>query len=467
MRFDEHFISSALPDVSIINGTVPRDLRFAVDSRQLEKGDVFVAIEGALNDGHAYVQQAVSKGAAGLIIQSNKKSCLQTLDSSLRAGLWVIAVSDTTQALITLARAWREQFSIPIVAVTGSVGKTSTKELLGSMLQLGGHTVLLTQGNQNTRLGCALNVLRLTSQHTVGVFEMGINKRNEMKEIVSIVKPTTAVITHIGHSHMEGLGSLQDIALEKRDIFSCFGEKNIGVINGDQAFLSQVSYSHPVIKFGTKTTNQIQARKIKVTGSHISFVIKIYKNKYRVSLNSPHAGAVFNALAAAAVAYQLGVPDDLIIKAIQTPPVVSGRFEYCTMAQGGVLINDCYNANPESMKAALLALQNMDTPAKKIAILGDMLELGANSPFWHRQLGRFLRKVPSLDTVIFVGSMMEWAKKTAPVTLTIEMAHDWNDAAAKLAAHLSKHNSVVLVKGSNGMKLSNLVHKFTQSNSVA
>lgn len=284
-----------------------------------------------------------------------------------------------------------------------------------------------------------------------------------MADLAHIIRPTTALITMIGHSHMEGLGSLQDIALEKRDIFKFFSEESIGIVNGDIPILSQVSYSHPVIKFGSKMTNQIQARKIRIAGSHISFILKIYKEKYPIILKQPHTGAVFNALAATAAAHLLQVPASTIVSVIQSLVPVSGRFEQCTLrkGKGGIVISDCYNANPESMKAALLALQQIETNAQKIAVLGDMLELGVNSPFWHRQLGRFLRKVPSLKHVILVGSLVHWTKRTAPVGIKIELVPTWQDAVSKLEEKLHQE-SVVLVKGSGAMGLRNLVNLFIQ-----
>ncbi len=261
---------------------------------------------------------------------------------------------------------------------------------------------------------------------------------------------------------MEGLGSLTDIALEKRAIFNFFTEQSIGIINGDQPILATVSYLHPVVKFGQKTTNQIQARKVRISGSHINFTLKIYQKKYSVSIKSAHAGVVQNALAAASVATLLGVEDQVIVRAIQEPPVVKQRFEVKKMTKAlGTMIDDCYNASPESMKAALLAFQQFESRSPKIAVLGDMLGLGVNSPFWHRQLGRFLRKVPSLQRVILVGTLVEWTEKTAPLQVSVERVPSWQDAISHLQKELQTE-AVILVKGSNAMGLSNLVDHFTK-----
>lgn len=464
MRFDKSFVTNTLPEASIAFGHFPAEATFSIDSRSMEAGDIFVAIKGAGHDGHDFIAEAFKKGAAGAIIAETKKDVLQKikdLDTKL-----ILIVPDPLEALIQLAARWRSQFNYPVVAITGSVGKTSTKELLAQIMMQAGKKYLASNGNQNTRIGLALNILRMRADHELAIFEVGISKRGEMAELSCLLRPTSAAITNIGHQHMDGLGSLNDIALEKRDVFKYFTENSIGIINGDQPILAHVSYQHPVIKFGSKTTNQIQARKMRVAGSHISFILKIYKKKYSIMLEHPHVGAVFNVLTATAAAHWLGVSDDIIIQAIQKPCVVEGRFEERTVNNnGGILINDCYNANPESMKTALLAFQQIETKSPKIAILGDMLGLGVNSPFWHRQVGRFLRKVPSLNKVILVGNLISWVKKTAPVGLRVEIVGSWQEAMQKVEAELHS-KPTILVKGSRDVGLYNLVSALTTTNNV-
>lgn len=464
MRFDEHFLRGALSEVTVIYSVFPSDSQFSVDTRTLQKDDIFFALPGARSDGHDFLEDAVKKGAGGIVIAANNKGLLDGLDKKQLEKMLVVMVPDTNAALIRLATVWRTQFNYPVVAITGSVGKTSTKELLAHIFDVQGVRYLASFGNQNTRIGIALNMLRMRSSHKAAIFEVGINKRGEMAKLANMLRPTTAVITNIGHSHMEGLGSVADIALEKRDIFKYFTADSIGVINGDQALLASVGYVHPVLKFGSKTTNQIQARKVHigVGGSHTSFILKMYREKYTISLNNVHEGIVFNALAAASVAHLLNVPHEIIMKAVSQAPVVSGRFETRALKnRKGALINDCYNANPESMKAALLAFQKIETPARKIVVLGDMLELGLNSPFWHRQLGRFLRKVPSLKHAILVGDLVKWTKKTVPVGLSVTCVANWQEALDALEQSMGPE-SLVLVKGSRGMELTNLVKEMAE-----
>jgi UDP-N-acetylmuramoyl-tripeptide--D-alanyl-D-alanine ligase len=457
MRFDEHFLKGVLPDIVFTSTAFPEEPNIVVDSRVVKKGDIFIALKGSKHDGHEFVNQAIESGASGIIIAHHKKDIADKISPECLKKIGVALVPDTLEALSALATAWRAQFQYPVVAITGSVGKTSTKETVCNILSMHGVDYVASLGNQNTAIGLAMNIFNMRAHHKVAVFELGINKRGEMAKLAAIAHPTIAVITNIGHAHMEGLGSLQDIAIEKKDIFKYFTEKSIGIINGDQNVLSQAAYVHPVIKFGTKTINQVQARKIYVSNKRISFTLKLYKQKFSILLRQTHEGAIFNSLAAAAVGYLLNIPGDVIARGLAAPVIVAGRFETLALQNGnGIVINDCYNANPESMKAALQAFQQMDTKDQKIAVLGDMLELGVNSPFWHRQLGRFLRKVPSLNHIILVGSMVHWTKKTLPFGLTVDMVPTWQEAVTKLEGKLNKE-STVLVKGSFDVGLSNIV----------
>lgn len=457
MRLDEGFLQIALPEIEIISKGSATHYSFSIDTRTLKTGDIFVAIKGKQVDGHQFLTSALERGASGILIAEDKRSLLQVLEKSLLKNKFIALVPNTLDALLRLAAYWRAQFTIPVIGITGSFGKTSTKETLSKILTVAGINHLVSHANENTKIGIALNLLRLKPEHKVAVLEVGISQRGEMAESAQLLKPTTAIITNIGHCHMEGLGFLPDIALEKRDIFKYFTENDIGIINGDVPLLASVSYIHPVIKFGSKRTNQIQARKISLSGTHTTFILKIYKEKCEVEVPKAHEGVVYSILAASACAYLLNVPTARIMEAIAQPVEVSGRFQECSMKlYPGVLINDCYNANPESMKAALLAFEKLETNRQKIAVLGDMLELGSTAPFWHRQLGRFLRKAPSIKKVILVGDMVKWIKKTAPVTVTIEHFTTWQEALRHLKTELITE-SVVLLKASHGMQLHNIV----------
>lgn len=463
MRLQFDFIKKILSDCVITGNLVGEHITFSIDTRTLQAGDIFVALIGARTDGHDFVAQAIAQQAAGVIIATNRQDCLHAIPADVRAKLCVIVAPDTKKALLDIARAWRQLFTKPVIGVTGSVGKTTTKELLAAILRADGKNVLVTIGNQNTLLGIALTLVQIRSDHEAAIIEMGISRPGEMKKLAELARPTVAIITTIGHSHMEGLGSLADIAAEKRAIFAYFKEDNIGIINGDISFLTQVSYQHPMVKFGQKTTNQVQARKVSVHEASIEFVLKVYGVKTPVELMGVHEGRITNILAATAAAHVLQVPLTTILAAIKTPVLVPGRFEPRQMKfVPGMVINDCYNASPESMKAALTAFEHMVSSSPKVAVLGDMLELGPNTPFWHRQLGRFIRKVPSLKTVVLVGSHVVWTKKTLPVGIVVEHVADWQEALAVVKTVLKSHKDpLVLVKGSRSIGLDQVVDALT------
>lgn len=468
MRLDASYLKKNISNIDILQGDFLESPKFSVDTRTLKQGDVFVALKGESSDGHDFVEHAIDAGASGFIIQKNNQDLLKKINQDKLKNKLIILVDDVFKFLTKLANCWRSEFNIPVVGVTGSVGKTSTKELLRNIALASGKKYLITEGNQNTMIGVSLNILRLDSTYQGAVFELGISKRNEMAQLVKLLNPTSAVITEIGHSHMSGLGSLADISLEKRQIFSAFTEKNVGVINGDNQWLANIAYKHPVVRFGFKTTNQIQGRKVKIVSDGISLILKIYKNKYNIKLSTFNRGFINNVLAASSVAYLLGFSDKDIVAGVQIPLKVDGRFKINKLKNGkGILIDDCYNASPESMKSALIALSEVSCTGRKIAVVGDMFELGIDSMFWHRQLGRFFRKALNINKVIFVGEMVKYAVKSLPVSIECELVEDWTQAL-KLVDESLTSDSIVLVKGSTyGYKkgLVNLVKELSDDKS--
>lgn len=463
MHLNEHFIRLALKEATFLHQNFPHDASISIDSRTVCPGDIFVAIKGKAVDGHDYIGPALKAGAAGLIIDGNRRHVLDIIDKKLLQQKLVIAVDNPLEALYTIAKAHRARLSIPLIGITGSIGKTSTKEMLGALVTLAGYECYTSRENQNTKLGVALNLLNIRSNHFCGILECGINGRGEMDGIVDILRPTLAIITGIAHSHLEGLGSIGDIAAEKRAIFKHFSTNDIGIINGDQNLLANVGYNHPVVKFGFKTTNQVQVRKVRVNGDQIDCVFKIYNEKHAVSLPQIHSGQLINRLAASTAAYLLNIPQSVIIQAATQYVSVQGRFEQRKLKNNkGLLIHDAYNASPESMKAALLTFSRMQTDAKKIVVLGDMLELGVSSPFWHRQLGRVLRKLSATHHIILVGSLVNWTKKALPVGASVESFESWQEASHALESTLHE-KSLVLVKGSHGTGLYKLAESISDS----
>ena len=459
MQLDVDFISKVLGSVHMQNSPFPQESSFSIDTRTIQKGDVFIALQGERVDGHDFVEEALAKGASGFMLSTAKKNILlQTFGKQL-SDKHLLFVDDTLQALVGLAKNWRSQFTYPVVAITGSVGKTTTKEMVKNILQASGKDYLVSSGNQNTLVGVSLNILKMRPHHQYAIFELGIGKRGAMNELVSLLRPTYAAITKIGHSHMEGLGDVSSIAYEKRQIFSCFKDSDIGLINGDQPELSNIAYAHPVIRFGFKTTNQIQARKIVISHNTITFTAKIYNQKYSVVMPGCHEGRVLNALAAITIGYILKIPNDVLIKGVSQPVIVNGRFQVLPHASGSILINDAYNSNPDSAKASLLAFHAYETDKQKIIVFGDMLELGDDTSFWHRQLGRFVAKVKNVSHIILIGNHVHDIQKTLPLGVKSTLFSSIDEAYELLKNMLLEKNKVFLFKGSNSVGISKLVEQ--------
>ncbi len=460
MQFNRRFIESVIPNAKFSGVPTLEQLSLTTDVDSLGRDGTFIALKDGDFDNIKDVHEAVDKGACLFINNELKESLIKTIPD-LEKKVALIAVPDVKVALNSLASVWRSNLTCKIIGITGSVGKTSARQMLANILELAEIPFVSTEINNHPAINACVAILNIDLDCKVAVVEMGVNKRGDMAKMAEIIRPTNAIITVIGHSNMEGLGSINDIANEKKDIFKYFKESDIGIINGDQTILSNISYKHPIVKFGCKTTNQVQARKMQSNNFSTHFILKLYKDKYKISLNTNHIGAVMNSLAAAAAAYLLGISNDKIILGIQEPVTISGRFEKRKLNfDKGLLINDCYSATPESMKAALLAFEKFESKGQKIAVLGDMQELGVNSPFWHRQLGRFLRKVSSLNQVILVGELVQWTKDTVPVGLNFEHFKDWKMAADYLKVKLDKE-AVILVKGSQNLQLNNLIAELT------
>lgn len=441
------------------------ELTFSIDSRTIQPGQGFFALKGPHFDGHDFIAAAAQRGAS-LVVGSNYDAVV-SVAKNIKQQLFVVIVSDVYQALVDLAKVYRASLKIPFVGITGSVGKTSTKEMFASMLDAAGVHAFSSFKNQNNTIGLPLNILNVSSDHACAVFELGISEKGEMAQLVDMLLPDIALITCIAHAHGEGLGGLQGIAAQKRLIFKNFNASNIGVVFGDQDILSNVAYPHPVSRFGFKIKNQVQARKVRSTtdddGNLITtFTLKWYKKKVDVQFSGNHLGRVNNALAASTLAYLLDLSLDSVIQGLKQYQGVEGRFEVKQMKEQyqGSVINDCYNANPESMKAALMAFDEMQGYGQKVAVLGDMLELGAKELYWHRQIGRFLEHYDSINSVILVGKRAHHIAQTAPSQVSVMLAKDYKEAGKLLEKLLKKEKSLVLVKGSNGMQLARMVELF-------
>lgn len=478
MLLSKQFLQEALPYAFLsINGFQDSTASYAqenkevlvcVDSRDVLEHNLFVALRGKKVDGHDFVGQALQQGAAALLIAQDAYQAVVNQHAGALRNRLIIAVPDTLQALIDLAKVWRRQFTCPIVGITGSIGKTTTKEMVRAILDKAERPAYVSYKNQNTVIGLCMNILRMPRDVQAGIFEVSLHHKEVLVELADILRPTIGLITCIAHSHVQHIGSLAEISAQKRKLFTYFSPRDIGIIFGDQELLTGVTYNHPVAKFGFKMRNQVQARKVHIEQDESGalsthFVMKWFGEKAEVVMSNNHQGLLNNALAASTIAYFLTIPLVTIVQALKEYQPVEHRFEMKKIKKDrGVMISDCYNANPESMKAALKAFDQMQSPGSKVAVLGDMLELGEKESYWHRQIGRFLNKTETVDTLILVGQRARLIAKTAPAHVAINFVPSWKEAAEILDTQLSQKKALVLVKGSLGVSLNQMVALFEE-----
>ena len=470
MTYTSYFLKTALPSAEFKTYQIGFDdfffqkeiKGFCIDSRKIENDQIFIALSGQRVDGHNYLNEVLQNGAIGLIIHRDKRELLDNIDPELLKDKLVIMVDDSLHALKQLAKIWRHRFNYPIVGITGSIGKTTTKQILSSIFDAAKIPAYVSFKNQNTVIGLSLNILKMRSEHKFAVFEMGISHKGEMEELADVLRPTIGVITYICNAHTGGLGNINGVAKEKHKIFKFFRSSDVGIIWGDKSFVESVYYDFPVITFGLKTKNNIQARMINTDdNSNTTFYLKLYSKKYPVNIASNHSGFINNILAASSISAFLGIDPKFIVKGIEDYKSFEGRFEEIKIKNDkGMLIHDSYNASPESMKAALVTFAGLKCRGKKIVVLGDMLELGDKEAFWHRQIGRFMSKNLNLDYIILVGKLSGNIAKSSPVILRAKTkrAKDWQQAKDLLDDFLlNESNNLILFKASRGIGLDNII----------
>ena len=427
----------------------------SIDSRTIRKGNYYFAIAGKNHDGHNFLQEAVEKGASGLIIARNDFEIGNPFPSMPA----IVKVQDTSLALGDLASYYRKKWNIPLVAITGSNGKTSTKEMLGSILQQRGNT-LKTSGNFNNQIGLPLTLLNLSSEHAYAVIEMGTSFPGEIKRLAEIASPTIGIITNIGLSHLERFKNQEGVLAEKRVLLENLASGGCGVINIDDPYLNGIASSLPceVITTGIEKEAMVRARKIDVWPDYPKFELVIQGNAVPVTLPVYGKFNVYNALAAAAAAWKLGFGLEEIKKGLETFSAPDMRMEVRNLVSGITVINDAYNANPSSMRASLSSFVQSFTEKSKIAVLGDMLELGEQAEPEHRKFGEYLATQP-LTHIILYGPMME---KALPALAHAPVRHfsDREDMELELKRLVAlTPDCVVFFKGSRGMHLEETINR--------
>lgn len=425
----------------------------STDTRTLEEGNLFVALAGKHFDGHDHLAAAGEKGAAGLLIRMDQGGTLPAGTKNLP----VIGVPDTLWALGEIARSWRRRFSLPVVAITGSSGKTSTKEMLSAVLSLS-RKALATEGNLNNLIGLPQTLLKINAGHEFAVVELGMNTPGEIARLTSIAEPDIGLITNIGPAHLEGLGSIEAIREEKGALFRVMNGKGTAIINHDDAEVAILAerWHGRRITFGLRPGAEITARRIEKTGPEgVRFTLVVEGAETPVILAVPGEHNVQNALAAAAAARALGFDREAIAAGLAAFRPVPGRMEIRRLGNGVSLILDAYNANPASVREALKTLQDLRREGRAVVILGDMLELGAQALEWHEEIGALL--VMTGVTRIFLKGALSRSTAAGAVKngFPAEDVAFFDDPEAVIAPLRSflKAGDWILIKGSRSMKM--------------
>lgn len=417
------------------------------DSRLVEEGFLFVAIKGTQVDGHDYIDDAFTRGAMAVLSQKE-----------LKTDKPYIVVEDPYIAVKIIAEYYREALDIKVVAVTGSVGKTSTKEMVASVLTEKFNT-LKTNGNFNNELGVPLTIFRIREEHEVAVLELGISDFGEMTRLAKMARPDVAVITNIGYCHLEKLGTREGILKAKTEIFSYLSEQGTIILNGDDDQLATVQdYKgiKPVFYHLSDQTSGIYADQIRPNGLQGIYCTLHYEDSViEVRINIPGTHMIYNALAAVCVGKAFGMTDEEIKRGIEKVKPVTGR-NNIVEKDNVTVIDDAYNANPVSMKAGIDVLAGVE--GRKVAVLGDMFELGEDEIALHRQIGEYLAGT-DIDVIVLCGERMNSAY-TYLLKECPQKKLYYFDRLKELLSEIDRiilEDDTVLIKASHGMEFAKII----------
>lgn len=439
---------------TIVRGNPDRAFEgVSTDSRGVADNNLFIALIGERFDGHDFIPEAVKKGVSGLLIQR----VIPETSDEIWGDASVILVDDTLRALGDIANLWRNKFTIPVVAVTGSSGKTTTKEMIATVAGLS-KTVLKSRGNYNNLVGLPLSLLELTTEHEMAVVEMGTNQRGEIARLAAIAEPDIGVITNIGPAHLEGFGSLNVVMEEKGDLFLAMKDSGVAIINRDDPFLRVLAdrWVGKNISSGIDENAFVMAERIFMRGERgMSFTLNMGGIGKGIDMNVVGRHNIYNALACAATCWALDIPYHLICEGLASFRQVRGRMEIHRLRNGGTVIDDTYNANPASMKAALNTLNDLRGKNESIVILGDMLELGEEAESLHEEVGKTVADT-GVNTLFLKGNFSEAVARGALARgFKKECVHfvETPDMILKLLHTLVREGDWILIKGSRRMKM--------------
>ena len=420
------------------------------DSRSIQPGALFIPLTGERFDGHAFISDALQAGAAGCFTARERESYLP-------GKFYIKVMGGTQKALRDLARYYKRKFSIPFVGITGSVGKTTTKDMVAAVLGEK-YKVLKTEGNFNNEVGLPLTLLRLNHTHQICVLEMGMNHFGEIEYLSHIVEPDVAIITNIGDAHIEFLGSRENILKAKCEIFTHMKPDGFAVLNGDDELLAALRGTLPLktVFCGMAEGLDYRATEVESDGErYIKCKVKTPFRAFDAEISALGDHMIYPALMATAVAEHFGLTEEEIAAGILHFAPTKMRMNILRRGNGITILNDTYNANPQSMRAAVEVLAQ--AKGKKIAVLGNMFELGPLAPALHAGVGEYLGRA-GVDCLVAIGELAHYIYDAAAVAPVPEVYHrETKEEAKPLLSQLIQPNTTVLVKASRGMAFEELV----------
>lgn len=416
----------------------------STDTRTIQGGELFVALKGPNFDGHNFVAEALNKGAAACLVEHE-------VDAK-----HFVVTNNTLESLGLLAKAWRHRFKKPVIAITGSNGKTTVKEMIASIIEQN-QSVMATHGNLNNDIGVPLTLFRLNDNYDAAVVEMGANHTGEIEYLTNLASPDIAVITNVGSAHLEGFGSIENIAKAKGEIFNGLSKYGIAVVNADDQFTDywkSLVAKGSVLTFGLKNNADVMAH---WESSAFGSLLKVTtpKGNCTIKLNLLGQHNVMNALAAITVSIAANISLDQIIKGLESLSPVNGRLQMKVGLNNSQIIDDTYNANPTSLIAALNVLN--DFSGKRYLALGDMGELGSNADELHKDAGIYAKET-GVDSLYSFGTLAaKAAKEFGSNGFSYDKHEDMIDALKDELAQ----DVTLLVKGSRSMHMENIVNALT------
>ncbi len=428
---------------------------FSIDTRKIGKGDFFVPLKGENADGHAYIPVAFEKGACGTFVSQEWKDIIIKREEKA-----YIQVKDPLKALQLTSQYYRKKLSLPVVAVTGSAGKTSTKDLIAAVLGVR-YKTLKTEGNLNNEIGLPLMLLKLNKDYQAAVLEMGMSGFGEISLLTRLAKPSVGVITNIGEAHLEMVGDLEGVARAKGELLEEISPKGRAVLNGEDPRLVKMgdSFAGETIYYGFKEQCTVRGSNLSSEDGGVRYKLHLPQGD-DMEVFLPYSGRhnVLNSLAAATVGYIHGLNAKEIKEGLEGARITGGRL--AVERKGKVIIiNDTYNANPTSVRASLEALGEIAGKARRGAILGDMFELGTGEVKAHKEVGRFAAQ-QDLDYLITYGQLsVHTAKGAREEGLKVVESCQSIDEVLDTLKKYFREEDRILIKGSRGMKMEQIVDK--------